>query len=139
MKRVANELTPMNGRCLLDTNILIAVFSSDASVLDNLGKVNEVFVPSVAVGELCFGARKSTRPAENLALVDELISNSVILGCDTDVARRYGEIKNTLRMKGRPIPENDIWIAAIALQHDLTLITRDVHFSQVEALKMATW
>jgi tRNA(fMet)-specific endonuclease VapC len=44
-----------------------------------------------------------------------------------------------LRLKGRPIPENDVWIAAIALQHDLTLITRDMHFGEIENLKTAVW
>jgi tRNA(fMet)-specific endonuclease VapC len=51
----------------------------------------------------------------------------------------YGRIAQQLRRKGRPIPQNDIWIAATALQYDLTLVTRDEHFKQVEGLALETW
>jgi len=129
----------MNGKHLLDTNIVIALFANDSAVKENLAKADEVFVSSIAVGELCFGARKSARVEENLKRIDVFIGDSVVLGCDTETARRYGEIKNALRVKGHPIPENDIWIAAIALQHDLTLTTRDAHFGEIEGLRIATW
>jgi len=129
----------MSGRYLLDTNIIIALFADDTAVKENLAKAEEAFVPSIAIGELCYGARKSTRVQENLARIDEFAASSVVSECDTDTARRYGEIKNALRLKGRPIPENDIWIAAIAFQHDLTLVTRDEHFDEIENLKVATW
>jgi len=63
----------------------------------------------------------------------------VILGCDAETARRYGEIKFGLQQKGRPISENDIWIAAIAVQHELTLASRDGHFAEVEGLQVEVW
>ena len=129
----------MNGRYLLDTNIIIALFARDRTVKDNLGKAGEVLVPSIAIGELCYGARKSARASENLARIDEFAANNVVLGCDTETARRYGDVKNALRIKGRPIPENDIWIAAVALQHGLTLVTRDMHFGEIESLSIAAW
>lgn len=129
----------MSGRYLLDTNIIIALFADDTAVKENLAGAEETFVPSIAIGEMCYGARKSVRVQENLTRIDEFAASSVVLGCNSDTARRYGEIKNTLRMKGRPIPENDIWIAAIALRHDLTLVTRDAHFNEIESLKVATW
>jgi len=65
--------------------------------------------------------------------------SNVVLNCDTEIARRYGEVKDGLRQKGHPIPENDIWAAAIALHYALTLITRDAHFNEVEGLKIETW
>lgn len=129
----------MSGRYLLDTNIIIALFADEAAVKDNLAQADEVFVPSVALGELYFGARKSGRPQANLARIDEFAANNVVLGCDTETARRYGEIKDVLRVKGRPLPENDIWIAAIALEHDLALVSRDAHFGEVERLKVTAW
>jgi tRNA(fMet)-specific endonuclease VapC len=129
----------MNGKYLLDTNIVIALFANDTAVKDNLVKADEVFVPSITMGELCFGARKSARVDENLKRIDEFVANSVVLGCDAETARRYGEIKNALRVKGHPIPENDIWIAAIALQHSLTLTTRDTHFGEIENLAVTPW
>ena len=129
----------MSGRYLLDTNILIALFADEAAVKSRLAQADEVFIPSIAIGELFFGARKSGRIQENLAYIDELAIASIILACDTDTARHYGEIKYALRLKGRPLPENDIWIAAIAFQHDLTLITRDKHFIEIEGLRTETW
>jgi len=129
----------MSGRYLLDTNIIIALFADEAVVKSNLTQANEVFIPSFAIGELCYGARKSGRVQENLVRVDELVAGSTILGCDAETARQYGEVKNKLRLKGRPLPENDVWIAALTLQHDLILVTRDAHFQEVENLQTATW
>ncbi len=129
----------MSGKFLLDTNIVIALFANEATIKDNLGDAEEVFVPSIVIGELFYGARKSTRSKENLARIDELALASVVLGCDVETARKYGEIKNDLRSKGHPIPENDIWIAAIAAQHNLTLVSRDAHFDEIIDLNRAIW
>ena len=129
----------MSGRNLLDTNIVIALFAQDSAVVEHLDEVEEVFIPSIVLGELYFGARKSRRVKENLAHIDEFAVSNVVLGCDTETARYYGEIKNALREKGRPIPENDVWIAAIALQYDLTLISRDAHFGEIDHLKVESW
>jgi tRNA(fMet)-specific endonuclease VapC len=129
----------MSGRYLLDTNIIIALFADETVVKNNLAQANEVFISSVAVGELCYGAKKSGRAQANLARVDELIINIIVLGCNHETARQYGEVKNKLRLKGRPLPENDIWIAAVALQHDLILVTRDAHFQEVENLQTLSW
>jgi len=129
----------MSGRYLLDTNIVIALFADEAVVKNNLAQAKEVFLPSIVIGELCYGAQKSGRKQANLARVDELVANGTVLGCDAETARQYGEVKNQLRLKGRPLPENDIWIAAIALQHQLVLVTRDAHFQEIENLQTTSW
>ena len=129
----------MSGRCLLDTNIVIALFANESSVIDNLAQVDEVFIPSIVIGELFFGAQKSSRLKENLLQVASFAASSVVLSCDTETARHYGEIKNALRAKGRPLPENDIWIAAIAQQHDLNIASRDAHFSEIDNLTILRW
>jgi tRNA(fMet)-specific endonuclease VapC len=129
----------MSGRYLLDTNIIIALFADEAAVKNNLAQADEVFIPSIGVGELYYGARKSGRSQENLARVDELVATSAVLGCDIETARQYGEVKNRLMLKGCPLPENDIWITALALHHDLILVTRDAHFQEIENLQTATW
>lgn len=110
----------MSGRFLLDTNILIALFAEEPSVLARLASAESVFVPAIALGELYYGARKSARVDANLNRLDEFAAEAVMLVCDASTARHYGRIKNDLRAKGHPIPENDIWIAAIAAQHGLT-------------------
>jgi tRNA(fMet)-specific endonuclease VapC len=129
----------MNGKFLLDTNILIALFAADQTVRQHLTQPGEFFVPAIALGELYYGAVKSTRVEANVKRIDELAASSSVLGCDTQTARHYGRIKNELRAKGRPIPENDIWIAAVAQQRDLTVVSRDVHFQEVEALSLEVW
>jgi len=129
----------MNGKYLLDTNILIALFASDSNVQIKLGRASEVLIPSVVFGELYYGARKSTRVEANVQRVDELLSISAVLDCDAETAQHYAIVKNNLRLKGRPIPENDIWITSLALQHNLTLITRDSHFQEVQNLMTESW
>ena len=129
----------MNGKLLLDTNIMIAIFAGDAEVKTSLANANEVFVPSIALGELYYGAHKSSRVEANISRINEFAASSSVLTCDTETSKEYGKIKNSLRIKGRPIPENDIWIAAIARQHDLTLVTRDGHFKEVVHLKIEMW
>jgi tRNA(fMet)-specific endonuclease VapC len=129
----------MSGRFLLDTNAVISVFANDAALQARLSGAAEVFISSVVLGELYYGAYKSSRVTENFQKINELASRSAVLGCDGTTARSDGEIKNSLRAKGRPIPENDIWIAAIAKQYDLVLFTRDAHFAEVESLATETW
>jgi len=129
----------MTGRYLLDTNIVIAIFADESVVRQKLAQAGEVFVPSIVLGELYYGAQKSSRVASNVARVDEFAANNSVLVCDTETARQYGEIKSELRTKGQPIPENDIWIAAIAQQHQLTLVTRDGHFNNVDGLLIEAW
>ena len=130
---------PINGRFLLDTNILIAILDGEKSGLSNLKMAASVYVPAVSLGELYFGAAKSGRPAENAARVDEFAASATVLSDDLGVAKVYGEVKNQLRRMGRPIPENDIWIAALAKHHRMVLVTRDRHFEAVEGLVTVDW
>jgi tRNA(fMet)-specific endonuclease VapC len=129
----------MTGKVLLDTNIVIALFADEASVKQQLAIVGEIFIPSIVLGELYYGARKSARAEQNIARIDEFAAGNTVLLCDTTTARQYGMIKAQLRVKGKPIPENDIWIVAIAEQHQLTLVTRDSHFQHVDGLVIEQW
>jgi tRNA(fMet)-specific endonuclease VapC len=130
---------PASGRYLLDTNIVIALLEGDDHVWSSVGDAPEVFIPVAVPGELFFGAAKSGRPAENTARIENLATGRSILACDVQIAREYGRVRQELREKGRPIPENDIWIAATARCHDLILVTRDRHFTEVDGLEIATW
>lgn len=129
----------MNGDCSVDTNFVIAFFAQDPAVVERFRDADSLFVPSIVLGELYFGAFKSSRAAANVARVVELATRSPVLSCDAETARIYGQIKDDLRRKGRPIPENDIWIAALALQYDLTLLSRDGHFREVDGLIVEAW
>lgn len=129
----------MNGKYLLDSNIVIGLFADDPRIILEIRYAEEIFIPCIVIGELYYGAEKSVKTEENMKRIDEFVFSNVILNCDGNTAKQYGIIKNRLREKGRPIPENDIWIAAIALQHNLTLITRDEHFKEVGNLKTEKW
>ena len=129
----------MSGRFLLDTNIVIAIFAKEAKAHAHLVKATEVFIPNIVLGELYYGAYKSLRITENIAKIDEFAANNTVLVSDTASAQAYGRIKSGLRAKGRPIPENDIWIAAMAMQYNLALATRDGHFEEVDGLVIEVW
>ncbi len=129
----------MSGRVLLDTNMVIALFAKEAIVQQHLAEADEVFLSSIVLGELYYGAHKSSRVEVNIARIHRFAAAGAVLVCDTATAQYYGAIKNHLRTKGHPIPENDIWIAATARQHQLTLVTRDEHFQAVEGLIVEQW
>lgn len=124
---------------LLDTNAIIALQRENEALKKLLSTATDVFLPVVAIGELYYGAYKSGRVEANRQNIAAFIANRVILHVDADTADVYGQVKQGLRAKGRPIPENDIWIAAFAIQYDLTLITDDVHFAEVDNLHWQRW
>jgi|JI10StandDraft_1071094.scaffolds.fasta_scaffold1932292_1 tRNA(fMet)-specific endonuclease VapC len=128
----------MNGK-LLDTNAASAIIDEDVEMQKWLRQDHEAFVPSIVIGELYFGVYKSSRVQANLARVEEFIAGNSILHCDTETGNYYGQIKQQLKKKGRPIPENDIWIAAIAVQYGLSLVTRDAHFNVIDNLITESW
>jgi len=129
----------MDGQFLLDTNVAIALLEGDAAVLRHLGQETRVLLSTVVLGELYYGARKSSCVEDNLARIHRLAASTVVLGCDLTTAYQYSVIKNQLRLKGRPIPENDIWLAAIAMQYDLAMVSRDKHFGEVDGLTWEQW
>ena len=93
----------------------------------------------MGLGELLYGARNSNRVQENVDRVEPFAASVIVLDCDSETARRYGLLKRELRERGTPIPENDIWIAALADQHELALVTRDQHFSSIPQLRLEHW
>lgn len=129
----------MGGKYLLDTNIVIAALASDAGVLARIDDADEYFISIVVLGELLYGALNSNRVDANVRCLRGFVDHVGALGCDEVTAEVYGRIKADLRQQGTPIPENDIWIAASALQHSLTLVTRDVHFDKIQSLLSARW
>lgn len=124
----------MAGDLLLDTNVVIAFLGRDQAAVACVAAAREVYLPAAVLGELYFGAYGSELVGRNLGSIERLTERAVVLAADAETARIYGAIKANLRQQGRPIPENDIWIAATAVQHDLTLATRDAHFEQVDGL-----
>jgi tRNA(fMet)-specific endonuclease VapC len=125
---------PASGKALVDTNVVIAMFAGDPGIVNDLCNRAAVFLCVPVLGELRYGAKASARVETNLARLDELARAIAVLPCDAGTAAAYAQVKFALRKKGRPIPENDVWIAALARQHQLSLLTRDNHFREIEGL-----
>jgi tRNA(fMet)-specific endonuclease VapC len=126
-------------KVLLDTNIISALLKGDTLVADQIDNASEVYISSIVIGELFYGAEYSVKIEQNIANIKQLIATYNILNIDDETAMVYGKIKADLRKKGTPIPENDIWIASAAVQHKLKLSTRDKHFHQITGLKTLAW
>jgi tRNA(fMet)-specific endonuclease VapC len=124
---------------LLDTNAALAYLSRDEAFQNYIADEEDVFVPMIAIGELYYGAYKSAHVDVNLARIASFAAARKVLHCNLATAQQYGNAKHALRKRGRPIPDNDMWIAAIARQYDLVLVTRDRHFSQIDGLHIEAW
>ena len=124
---------------LLDTNIVSAWLQGDKAIADNIDKATAVYIPIIVIGELYYGASCSTQVQKNTENVKKLTSRYQVLSIDEETTVMYGNIKASLRKKGKPIPENDIWIASIAMQFNLFLVTRDKHFAEIESILLEAW
>lgn len=126
-------------RFALDTNIVSAWLKGESAIADHIDIAESVFLPIIVIGELYYGAAFSSQVAKNTEDINKITSRYPTLSLDEDTTKTYGSIKASLRKKGKPIPENDIWIAAIAIQNDLILATRDSHFKEVDGLPSIEW
>ncbi len=126
----------MSGSYLLDTNVVIALFNNSERAIKNILDAEAFYVSSTVVGELYYGAFKSTQVNQNIEKIARFLEGIPSLPCDDATSQIYGAIKAALRSRGNPIPENDLWIAATALQHSLTLATHDAHFSMIDGLAL---
>ena len=124
---------------LLDTNIIVAWLNGDKSIADKIDKADLVFIPVIVSGELFYGAMHSSHVQKNFLKITTLIRSYPTLPIDEGTSIEYAKIKAELRIKGKPIPENDIWIAALANQHNLVLITRDKHFKEISDISLKKW
>jgi tRNA(fMet)-specific endonuclease VapC len=115
------------------------LFKDDENVRTKIAASAEVFVPAIAIGELYYGAQHSAKVEKNMKQVREFAAASTVLPVELTTAEHYGQIKNELKTKGCPLPENDVWIASIARQHSLTVVTRDQHFKEIDGLLLDEW
>lgn len=124
---------------LLDSNIIIELFKGNSSVTDQFKSYALVNIPFIVLGELYLGAYRSSNPEKHINQINSFLSKCQVLNGDEETADNYGKIKTFLLKKGKPIPENDIWIAAVAKQYQLALITRDSHFNEIDNLEVINW
>lgn len=123
-------------RILLDTNRYSDLFREREETVALLEEADAVFLPFVAIAELRAGFVQGTGHPENERALRGLLSRAGVtaLFADEQTTHHYAAVHRQLRKQGTPIPTNDIWIAALALQHDLVLHSRDGHFDHLPQL-----
>lgn len=120
----------------LDTNRLTDLLRGDAELAEQLSFCERVWIPLVVLGEMRAGFLGGTRSGHNERRLWRLLAQPTVelLLPDRETAEQYARLFVQLKRAGTPIPDNDLWIAALALQHGLRLVTRDAHFEKVPQL-----
>lgn len=129
----------MSGKLAVDTNAVIAYREGIEAVCLFVDHADLVVVPAAVLGELLFGALNSAHRQKNEKAVKAFLSQSVLVPVDESIAARYAHIRHDLKKIGKPIPENDLWIAATCMELETGLLTADGHFDCVEGLKVIHW
>jgi tRNA(fMet)-specific endonuclease VapC len=125
---------------LLDTNVLADFFAGDPETVETFQRSRTMSINTVVLGELLGGFALGSRAEKNRRLLSRFLSSSRVrvLPLAAETAEHYADVYARLRRKGRPIPSNDMWIAASAREYGLVLFTRDVHFRDVDGLLVAS-
>jgi tRNA(fMet)-specific endonuclease VapC len=121
---------------LLDSSVVIRHFRGGHELLGALDNFEVFYLPYVVLAELYAGAYRSLRSERNLQQISSFLDAVDVLLPDEETPLVYGRVASELAQKGTPIPQNDIWIAAIALQTGLPLATEDNHFRTVSGLNL---
>lgn len=124
---------------ILDTNALSAVADNEPVAVRIFRRAASIELPVIVLGEYRFGIAHSRRQGEYEKWLGELIAATRVLPADQETSIHYARIRAELKKSGHPIPSNDIWIAALARQHKLQLMSRDGHFDAVSDLKRTAW
>lgn len=124
---------------IVDTNALSAFADGSSLAISALQAAGDVSVPVIVLGEFRYGITHSRRHREYEAWLEQYLSAFRVLEVTAETAVEYAVLRSELRQLGRPIPANDIWIAALCRQHDLPLLSRDAHFDHVKRLRRQTW
>jgi tRNA(fMet)-specific endonuclease VapC len=123
-------------KVLLDTNAYSALMRGHAELADRVRKAEQIVLSAVVAGELLFGFRAGTRLRKNLAELEAFLGNPYVSFAPVTYATadRFGRVAAALRARGRPIPSNDLWIAAHTLETGAELLSFDRHFAAVDGL-----
>jgi len=130
---------PATGDVLLDTSVVIPYLKGDVAIRQQIQSVSVLYLPMTVVGELYCGAYMSRHQARVLQEIRNFLTGVVMLGQSETTAECYGQIRVELAKAGTPIPENDIWIAALARERGMSLVTRDAHFQRIGGLNIVNW
>jgi tRNA(fMet)-specific endonuclease VapC len=123
---------------LIDTNIYSYALRGDDGVVEVLRKSEQIGISVISIGELLSGFKGGVKEKKNREELEIFLDSPrvVIYPVDEDTSEFYAEILKNLREIGKPVPTNDVWIAAIAFQNGLKLFTKDIHFKTIPGLSL---
>ena len=124
---------------LLDTNIIVEIFGGNVKIADKVHSLNGFAICPIVLGELYIGVNRVKNKNKHLKLLDSFMQLCTLLDVNDETALHYGAIMAQLHKKGKPIPTNDVWIAAVAQQYGYTLVTADKHFDEIGELAVTKW
>jgi tRNA(fMet)-specific endonuclease VapC len=124
---------------ILDTNAISALAEQDKALTELVQTAPRVTVTIISLGEYAFGISQSRYRAELESWLDALLLKVDVLVLEKKTLPFYADVRRQLKAAGTPIPANDCWIAALAKQHRLPIITKDKHFEFVDGLKFINW
>lgn len=139
MRKAAKRSTLVTGKIVVDTSVVVAVLRRVSGLRERLRSAEELLVPLVVLGELEYGANLAKPPERQHEAVRTFMESVTLLLPTARTAAEYGRIKAALKAAGTPLPENDVWIAAFAVEHSLPLASRDAHFARVPGLAVQDW
>ena len=124
---------------ILDTNGVSAFFDGLPEVVKRVADELLVLLPVTVIGEYRYGLLSSRERVEREARFEGFCRVCRLLSIDEETAGHYAGVRQRLRLAGTPIPENDIWIAALCLQHGQKILSNDRHFDQVQGVIRIAW
>jgi tRNA(fMet)-specific endonuclease VapC len=124
---------------ILDTNAVSAAADDDPAIIALLARAEQVAIPVIVIGEYRYGIAQSRRRTTYENWLAALLQDCFVLDINEPTAHHYAEIVLELKRLGKPIPTNDLWIAALCRQHSLPLLSRDRHFDLVAGTKRIGW
>ena len=124
---------------IIDTNALSAMADDDPAAVAILAKADFLAIPAIVLGEYRYGIALSRHRAAYERWLAGLLSDSLVFDVNESTTQHYADIAIELRQAGKPIPTNDLWIAALCRQHALPILSRDRHFDLVQHMKRIDW
>ncbi|MCC6586594.1 MAG: type II toxin-antitoxin system VapC family toxin [Bryobacterales bacterium] len=124
---------------ILDTNALSALADGDEGLGSIIAQGQVLAIPVIVLGEFRFGIAYSRDHARYRTWLEDMVRSCRVLPIDNRTAEFYAGVRSDLKKFGRPIPQNDLWIAALARQHQMPMISRDRHFDAVPELVRINW
>ncbi|HEV2646913.1 MAG TPA: type II toxin-antitoxin system VapC family toxin [Acidobacteriaceae bacterium] len=124
---------------ILDTNALSAIADDEQEAVRLFRDAPSIELPAIVLGEYRFGIAQSRRRKDYEKWLAELIAATRVLPVDEGTTSHYAQVRSELKKQGKPIPSNDLWIAASCRQHGLPLMSQDRHFDAVSGVKRIRW